>query len=303
MTPDPIETNGFRPLGSRPEPVRTVERGRVGTELRQYRAADGFAALLPEEIVERMLLVAKEAAPNEAFALLVGRLCEDGRGPYVLVSGIVPDGDAKASPVHVATTVEGERRMRAIARSVFPEASVLGWVHTHPGHGAAYSSTDRRTQATWTAPHSLGIVVDWTDPAELAVYRGPGCELLRRSDCHAKSSVDAVTIVPIAPRRSTLRRGFFHLARRFRVRRRTVRRVLTLVLLATAGALAFWGFRHLRALENRVDALERRIGARQERIERTIVAAGESSGKMDTQDCAGVCERGPHETVSLLRSR
>jgi proteasome lid subunit RPN8/RPN11 len=41
------------------------------------------------------------------------------------------------------------------------DRSVIGWYHSHPGLGAFFSGTDRRTQSNFfNQPHCLGVVVD-----------------------------------------------------------------------------------------------------------------------------------------------
>lgn len=51
---------------------------------------------------------------------------------------------------------------------------VVGWYHSHPGLGAFFSSTDRRTQAAFFAhPYSVGWVVDPLGGGE-AVFVGAG---------------------------------------------------------------------------------------------------------------------------------
>ena len=62
--------------------------------------------------------------------------------------------------------------------SSYPDAVLLGWVHSHVRCGVTFSSTDRATQATWRESYSLGIVVDPWHPRELTVYRGPKAEAL-----------------------------------------------------------------------------------------------------------------------------
>ena len=54
------------------------------------------------------------------------------------------------------------RTTRALRRA-FPIADLVGWWHSHPGFGTHFSSTDRETQATYSAPWSVGLVVDPTE--------------------------------------------------------------------------------------------------------------------------------------------
>jgi len=169
----------FRPLRSCEEPVTRAPRREQLSGPRLFAGRDGLVVAIPQPLVERMVAFAKKAAPNECFGLVVGRACRDREGPYVVVHGVVPDPQAKASRACVATTTESEVGTRLAADVLYPDAAVIGWWHSHPGYGLRYSAEDRRNQRTWTAGHAIGIVVDPTHPDLLAVYRGPDAELLR----------------------------------------------------------------------------------------------------------------------------
>ena len=165
----------FRRLSVEDEPVQVVARS-VAAQVRTCRAADGFEVLIPLELIDRLVHFGQGAAPNEWYGLLVGRLCEDDQGSYARIMGAVPDVGAETGPAYIRTTADTEFRTRLAAQTVFPDAVVLGWVHTHPRMRARFSRVDRDNQLTWTMPHSLGLVFDPWDPDDLAVYHGPDSE-------------------------------------------------------------------------------------------------------------------------------
>lgn len=82
--------------------------------------------------------------------------------------------DAAITLVHIRTAVPGDDatgdaislRMEAAVWSHAREALrpgelVVGWFHSHPGIGAFFSETDRRTQAAFFAQaYSIGWVID-----------------------------------------------------------------------------------------------------------------------------------------------
>lgn len=82
--------------------------------------------------------------------------------------------DAVIALVHVRAAVPGEEatgdaislRMEAAVWSAAnailrPGERVIGWFHSHPGIGAFFSETDRRTQAAFFAQaYSVGWVID-----------------------------------------------------------------------------------------------------------------------------------------------
>lgn len=54
-----------------------------------------------------------------------------------------------------------------------PDARVVGWYHSHPGFGAFFSGTDRRTQAAFfREPYGVGWCIDPLDDSH-AWYLGP----------------------------------------------------------------------------------------------------------------------------------
>lgn len=194
---DGAADDSFRAVRTTEEPVhpRSHEAARSG--YRVFRAQGGFEAAIPEQVIARALAVGRRSAPNEWHGHVVGRLFEHQGRRHVVVDGIVPDPDARAWPSFVETTAESELRTRTAARLLFPDGIVLGWVHGHVGHGARFSGTDRKTQATWRQPHALGIVVDpWATDGQVAAYRGPECELLAEMGTAKASCSGAELLIP-----------------------------------------------------------------------------------------------------------
>ena len=207
---------------------------------RAYRATDGFEAIVPNALAERMLTMARRAAPKECAALLAVRRFVDSSGAYVTVEGIVPFEYVEASEASVATTVESERVAREQLTALFPDVDPGAWFHSHPGWGLFFSETDRVTQRTWVAQNSLGLVVDPTIPDRLFVVRGPESEEL--------SLVAAATE---RPRRKS--------------KRRAVVAAVLAVLMGAGFMRGVLGFRRtmqtLHRMDARVAALEARSAA------------------------------------------
>jgi proteasome lid subunit RPN8/RPN11 len=168
----------FRPLGLVEEPIQRQARSTARSGYVVYSGRSGFEVAIPDVVVERMIALGKRTAPLEWYGLLVGRVCEDGRGRHVVILGIVPDPDADAGHGSVQTSFDSELRTRASARLLYPDGILVGWVHGHVRYGARYSSTDFKNQATWSQAHAVGIVVDPFSKPELGVYRGPEGEVL-----------------------------------------------------------------------------------------------------------------------------
>jgi proteasome lid subunit RPN8/RPN11 len=100
--------------------------------------------------------------PYEQGGLLVGeafvRSSADPAVRLVFVRAAVPSDSDGASAVSLRMGTSVWSRAQAALR---PGERVVGWFHSHPGLGAFFSETDRRTQAGFFHhPFSVGWVID-----------------------------------------------------------------------------------------------------------------------------------------------
>ena len=85
----------FVPVRLAEAPVMRSPRHEQLAGCRLFRGQGGFLVGVAGPVIERMVAFANKAAPNECFGLVVGRVCEDRDGRYVVVLGVVPDPEAK----------------------------------------------------------------------------------------------------------------------------------------------------------------------------------------------------------------
>ena len=104
-------------------------------------------------------------AEVERGGLLIGSAWshapEDPKEPLALlcVEAAVPALDAEETPSSLRMDTELWVRAQSVAAQ--QGEIILGWYHSHPGLGAFFSSTDRRTQAAvFRHRYSLGLVID-----------------------------------------------------------------------------------------------------------------------------------------------
>jgi proteasome lid subunit RPN8/RPN11 len=109
------------------------------------------------------VLAHARSASTEVGGLLLGRVFAWGRHPrssrafLIEVSDAVPSLEYDSSSVSLRMAAEVWDR----AREAGGGRMVVGWYHSHPGLGAFFSGTDRRTQrAVFCHPYSIGLVVD-----------------------------------------------------------------------------------------------------------------------------------------------
>ena len=118
-----------------------------------------------------LLLGEAFARPDDAHRPAVVRLLEAVRAD---------DADGTGISLRIESSVwsTANRRLDAL-RVAHPGARVVGWYHSHPGLGAFFSSTDRRTQrAFFRESYSVGWVVDPTDDSH-ACYLGADARVAR----------------------------------------------------------------------------------------------------------------------------
>ena len=113
--------------------------------------------------------------PEECGGLLLGEVFADGDDPArsraVLVTQAVAAEEFASTAISLRMSSDVWERARG---RLGPLELVVGWYHSHPGLGAFFSDTDRRTQRAFFAQaYSVGWVVDPLG-GEAAWFVGPG---------------------------------------------------------------------------------------------------------------------------------
>jgi proteasome lid subunit RPN8/RPN11 len=141
------------------------------------------------------------AFPNaEVGGILVGTFPSADQ-PATVVLGVLPAFDARGDLTSLTFTHEAWADIHAMKEVQFPNAAIVGWYHTHPGHGIFLSEHDLFVHRNFF-PHeaSLAYVVDPLRHEEglFSLDQGDLAELWIRPVDSAEA---------IADRRSTSRRG------------------------------------------------------------------------------------------------
>jgi len=133
--------------------IYSISRG--GDRLRIYMAPGVQAAILAH---------AWETPDREVGGVLVGGLYQSSDTEaelFVEIVGSLRAAFTDASVVHLTFTPDTWSRIHADLRARYPEAALVGWYHTHPGHGVFLSGADRFVQNHWFAHNQqLALVVD-----------------------------------------------------------------------------------------------------------------------------------------------
>jgi proteasome lid subunit RPN8/RPN11 len=123
----------------------------------------GLLVILEDDVREEVLRHLR-ASQDEQGGLLLGEVFADDEQVSVVascavaISQAVPALDFASSGISLRMESGVWERARAALR---PRELIVGWYHSHPGLGAFFSATDRRTQAAFFPhPYSVGWVID-----------------------------------------------------------------------------------------------------------------------------------------------
>jgi proteasome lid subunit RPN8/RPN11 len=150
----------------------------------------GLLVILADDVREEVLRHLR-GSQDEQGGLLLGEVFADDEqvsvagSCAVAISQAIPALDFASSGISLRMESGVWERARAALR---PFEMIVGWYHSHPGLGAFFSATDRRTQAAFFPhPYSVGWVLDpvldeeaffvgreSAAPGELARVAGPG---------------------------------------------------------------------------------------------------------------------------------
>ncbi len=85
---------------------------------------------------------------NETGGILVGQayFCPSKKTHYTEIVGAIPALYTVGNRVHFKFTPECWQEIFSRQKQDFPETTIVGWYHSHPGHGIFLSSTDINTQ-------------------------------------------------------------------------------------------------------------------------------------------------------------
>lgn len=97
----------------------------------------------------------------EICGVLVGRLCRDRLGPYLLVSDIIRGTEATQRAAQVTFTAETWELIHREMEQRFTTEKIVGWYHTHPGFGVFLSGMDLFIQEHFfNLPWQVAFVYD-----------------------------------------------------------------------------------------------------------------------------------------------
>jgi len=138
----------------------------------------GITVFAPSELRARVWQHLKDSDIEQGGLLLGEVFTLEGRpDPASSRAVLLTQAVAAADFLGSGVSLRMESALWESARAARgPLEIVVGWYHSHPGLGAFFSGTDRRTQAAFfNQPYSVGWVID-PFHAEQAVFIGANAE-------------------------------------------------------------------------------------------------------------------------------
>lgn len=124
-------------------------------------ADDDVVVVLTETAVSHIQTHNQSDTRVELGGVLLGDAYRDGSRIVVEISAALPAHSNDHGPIHFTFTADAWAQVHKDRAAQFPNLSIVGWFHTHPGLGIFYSSDDVVVHsAAFTLPWHVGLVVD-----------------------------------------------------------------------------------------------------------------------------------------------
>jgi proteasome lid subunit RPN8/RPN11 len=107
-----------------------------------------MSVFVQQEAVDQLIHHLSVDPYNETGGVLVGHgyWCPERRIHYTEIVGSIPASHTIGNRVHFQFTPECWQGILRIQKQDFSNTTIVGWYHSHPGHGIFLSGTDLNTQ-------------------------------------------------------------------------------------------------------------------------------------------------------------
>jgi proteasome lid subunit RPN8/RPN11 len=138
-----------------------------------------FAIHCASQLVQAIIQYSAQFRNTEIFGLLLGRvIITPGERLRTVIEDYVPAQVFAHSDIGFVE-VSASELMRLDAeveeRTEGSATRIVGWFHTHPGHGVFMSATDRDNHRLYTQSWQVALVVD-PHSRQWGFFNGPNCE-------------------------------------------------------------------------------------------------------------------------------
>lgn len=157
--PTPLSISQF--LRERESLINTINSS--VEEISQKHTIEKMSVFVHQNAVKQLKKHLNQDQYNETGGVLVGQayLCPETRAYYTEIIGSIAAPYTIGNRVHFKFTPECWTAIFKEQSQNFPETAVVGWYHSHPGHGIFLSGTDLNTQRlSFKQPWHIAVVYD-----------------------------------------------------------------------------------------------------------------------------------------------
>lgn len=161
---------------------------------------DTFAIHCPRPLLDALMAHAKQFRDTEVFGLLLGRAVsmDDNRIRTVVVDYVPATRFLQSRASYVEVSAEELSRMHQACelRMAAENLRIVGWFHTHPGHGIFMSQIDHDNHRLYTHAWQVALVLD-PRQEQWGFFIGPMCERVRQDAIVLDATVAGEPASPI----------------------------------------------------------------------------------------------------------
>ncbi|MDR1926055.1 MAG: Mov34/MPN/PAD-1 family protein, partial [Planctomycetaceae bacterium] len=129
-------------------------------KLKLENRPDGFQMIVNRSTLNAMKEHGQTSMNAEVGGMLVGELCWDGEAFLVVEASVIGE-HTDGNVASVTFTAETWEHVWSVMEKDYPDKSIVGWYHTHPGFGIFLSHMDLFIcEHTFNAPHHVAYVYD-----------------------------------------------------------------------------------------------------------------------------------------------
>lgn len=166
-----------------------------------------FQVYIVQEVYAKIWQHVGETPSIESGGVLLGHPFKtlDGQTTFIVVTGAIPQQSDNRSSGHFTVDTDEIRAARREIEQKHPGLVVVGWYHSHPGHGIFLSGQDMTiVRSIYDASWHIAMVIDPRRRAE-GIFRGPegrqiggaGNRPLRESWIGLRRIPDSVKVVAL----------------------------------------------------------------------------------------------------------
>ncbi|MEA2710828.1 MAG: hypothetical protein QOF78_3429 [Phycisphaerales bacterium] len=117
--------------------------------------------IFKQSVLNDIYIHGRSAADIEVCGVLVGNVYHDAMGPFVFVEANIQGNFSSGKAAQVTFTAKTWAHIQDVMDKNHPDQRILGWYHTHPGHGIFLSDMDLFIHKNFfSLPWHLAFVFD-----------------------------------------------------------------------------------------------------------------------------------------------